>query len=85
MTNIKNFYLKYPLFDWMYYIEKQSNYLINDEIQAITHFLNININNKILYNKNCYYNNFELDNIDINAIGKGFDWKYYLNNHDQYF
>ena len=82
MTNIKNFYLKYPLFDWMYYIEKQSNYLINDEIQAITHFLNININNKILYNKNCYYNNFELDNIDINAIGKGFDWKYYLNNHD---
>ena len=77
------FYLKYPKFDWIYYIDKQKlYYLENNEIKAIEHFLNIGKTQKVLYNKNCYYNNFELDNINIGKISKGFDWKYYLIAHD---
>ena len=77
------FYLKYPNFDWIYYIEKQKHFnLENNELKAIEHFLNIGKTQKVLYNKNCYYNNFELDNINMGELCKGFDWEYYLSVHD---
>jgi|SaaInlStandDraft_5_1057022.scaffolds.fasta_scaffold01256_4 hypothetical protein len=79
MTNKKNFYKEYPNFDWLYYHKNQLNFNIEkDENKVIEHFLKIGKNKKVLYNKNNYYNNFELDNINIGEISKGFDWEYYL-------
>ena len=79
MVDKKLFYKEYPNFDWLYYHKIQPQFNIEkDENKVIEHFLKIGKNKKVLYNKNNYYNNFELDNINIGEISKGFDWEYYL-------
>ena len=79
MTDKNSFYKEYPNFDWLYYHKNQLHFNIEkDENKVIEHFLKIGKNKKMLYNKNNYYNNFELDNINIGEISKGFDWEYYL-------
>ena len=83
MFNFENFYLNYPNFDWNYYIKFQPSYNSEkNELNAIRHFLELNKNNKILYNKNNYYNNIEFDEYYLNNFFKGFDWRYYLNSND---
>jgi hypothetical protein len=79
MTDKNSFYKEYPNFDWLYYHKNQLHFNIEkDENKVIEHFLKIGKNKKVLYNKNNYYNNFELDNINIGEISKGFDWEYYF-------